>query len=117
MAATHGMFIGWNRPKSGHEAQAIETFQSVIAYLGKQQQHGAIESFEPAFLGPHGGDLNGFVLVRGDRARLDTLRWSDEFLDLTTRANIFVDGFGVLPLVLGAEIAAQMQRFAKHAGA
>ena len=25
-----------------------------------------IESFEPVFLEPHGGDLTGFILVRGD---------------------------------------------------
>ncbi len=115
MAATHGLFIGWNRPIPGRESQAIETFQSFLAYLGKQQNQGAIESFEPAFLGPHGGDLNGFVLVKGDRQKISTLRWSDEFLELATRANFNVQSFGLLPVQLGAELQAQMQRFGKLA--
>ena len=29
-----------------------------------------IESFEPVFLEPHGGDLTGFILIQGDAAKL-----------------------------------------------
>ena len=114
--ATHGLFIGWTRALPNREPQAIETFQSFLAYFGKQQQFGAIESFEPALLSPHGGDLNGFILVRGDRQKIDNLRWSEEFLDLAARANFNVQGFGILSVHLGSELQAQMQRFGKLAG-
>jgi hypothetical protein len=56
------------------------------------------------------------VLVRGDRQKLETLRWSDEFLELAARANFNVLGYGLLPVMLGAELQAQMQRFGKLAG-
>src|SRR5438105_15631953 len=96
MAAEHGLFLGWNRPARGREAAAVELFGSVIGYLGKQQKAGSVESFEPVFLAAHGGDLNGFIVVRGDHAKLAAMRATDEFQELIARVNMNVDGFGVI---------------------
>jgi len=60
------------------------------------------------FLEPHGGDLNGFFLLRGHRDKLAQLRWSDEFTRLNTRAALVVDGFGVVAAALGGRIPEEM---------
>ena len=80
--ADHALFIGWNRPIPGREGGAMEAFQSGLAYFAKKVEAGEIESFEPVVLAAHGGDMNGFILVRGDSDKLTKLRDSDEFLDM-----------------------------------
>ncbi len=45
-------------------------FGETMAYYGRIQQQGEIAGVEPFFLEPHGGDLGGFFLVRGDRDQL-----------------------------------------------
>ena len=82
--------------------------------LGKQQSSGAIDSFEPCFLSPHGGDLGGFILVRGERARLAGLRSSEEFEELVSRCLVNVDGFDVVEAYVGEGVARQMQRYTKN---
>jgi hypothetical protein len=111
MASDSALFIGWKLPVVGREAHAIELFGSFVAYLGKQQASGAIESFEPCFLSPHGGDLGGFLLVRGERARLTAMRFSEDFEELVSKGVVNVDGFGVVDAYIGASIQERMQHF------
>lgn len=60
-----------------------------------------IEDFETAILEPHGGDLQGFVLLRGAEEQLAQLRVDDEFVRLSTRAGLIVEGLGVTGASLG----------------
>jgi len=60
-----------------------------------------IEGFETAILEPHGGDLQGFVLIRGSEEKLAQLRVDDEFVGLSTRASLIVEGVGVVGAALG----------------
>jgi len=114
MAASAGILIGWTRPVPGREQQAREVFQQTLAYYGKLQSEGKIDSFEPALIEPHGGDFNGFVLIRGDQAKLDAIKQSEEFLDLTSQASFNVQGFGVLRVHLGEGVQKQMARWYKN---
>jgi hypothetical protein len=109
--ANHGIFIGFGFPVHGREDAAARVFNEFVQYLAAQQQAGAIEGFEPAFLQPHGGDLGGFFLVRGDRQRLSELAGSAEFERQMTRAQLIVDHFGVVNCWLGEEIQRQMTIF------
>ena len=86
-------------------------FNELVQYLTGQAQQGGVENFEPVFLQPHGGDLGGFVLVRGDRGRLDQMLASTEFQRLITRAQTIVENFGVVPCMLGQELQRQMGSF------
>jgi hypothetical protein len=99
--ADAGLFIGWGAPITGREAKGLEVLSESLAYYARLQQEGVIESFEMAILEPHGGDLQGFVLLRGSEERLAQLRVDDEFLRLTTRAGLIVDGLGVIGAALG----------------
>ncbi len=104
--ADAGLFIGWGEVVRGRESEAVELFNETLGYYARLQEEGTIESFEPVFLEPHGGDLNGFVLVRGDAEKLAALRVSDEFTQFSLRATLIVDGFGVV----GADMAERLQR-------
>ena len=104
--ADGGLFIGFGDPARGRESQAVELFNDVLAYYGRLQEEGEIESFEPVFLEPHGGDLNGFILLRGDPEKLAAIRVSEEFTQFSIRAGLSVGGFGVV----GADLAERLQR-------
>jgi hypothetical protein len=49
----------------------------------------------------HGGDFNGFILLRGEGSKLDALQRSDKFAELTIRATHCLSGFGVIPGWIG----------------
>ena len=72
--AGEALFVGWGPVVRGREQKSLGVFQETVEYYGKLQQEGKIESFEPVLVAPHGGDLGGFVLIRGERARLDEVR-------------------------------------------
>jgi hypothetical protein len=99
--ADAGLFIGWGAPVRGREAKGLEVFNESLAYYGRLQQEGVIEGFETVILEPHGGDLAGFVLIRGSEDDLAHLRTDDEFVRLSTRAGLIVEGVGVVGAALG----------------
>jgi hypothetical protein len=99
--ADAGLFIGWGAPITGREAKGLEVFGEALAYYGRLQQEGTIESFDTAILEPHGGDLQGFILLRGSEERLAQLRVDDEFVRLSTRASLVVESLGVIGAALG----------------
>ena len=99
--ADGALFMGWKRSVAGREQQAMTLFMNVMEYYGKLQNEGRIESFEPVLLGAHGGDLNGFVLIRGDEVKLDEIRREETFLDNVIEANFCLEGFGVVPAYIG----------------
>ena len=77
--ADSGLFIGFGAPIRGRERQAIKVFNETFEYYSRLQQEGEIESFEPVILEPHGGELGGFFLLRGDQDKLARIRGSEEF--------------------------------------
>lgn len=99
--ADAGLFIGWGAPVRGREAKGLEIFNEALAYYGRLQQDGVIEDFETAILEPHGGDLQGFILLRGGEEKLAQLRVDDEFVRMSTRAGLIVEGLGVIGASLG----------------
>jgi hypothetical protein len=101
-----GLFVGWGEVVRGRETEAVDLFNETLGYYARLQEEGTIESFEPVFLEPHGGDLTGFILIRGDAEKLAALRVSDEFTQFSLRASLIVDRFGVV----GADMAERLQR-------
>ena len=99
--ADAGLFIGWGAPVRGREAKGLDIFNEALVYYGRLQQEGVIESFEAVILEPHGGDLQGFILIRGSQEKLAQLRVDDEFNRMSTRAAQIIDGLGVVGAALG----------------
>ena len=99
----------------GRELKALQVFNEAIQYYTRMQQKGTIESFEPVSLEPHGGDLIGFLLIRGDHEKLNAMRYSEEFLRLNNRASLIVSNFGVITAFIGEELQRQFADFGAQA--
>ena len=103
--ADFGLFLGFGTPARGREVQATKVFGEAMAYFGTLQQSGDIERTEVAVLEVHGGELGGFILLRGERERLARVRASVEFQRLLLRAGFVVNDIGVVSVMLDTEAA------------
>lgn len=106
--ADAAIFIGWGAPVRGREEQALGVFGESVGYWNTLQQEGAVEAVETYLLAPHGGDLAGFALLRGDRAKLDEVQLRDDFQRLVVRAGLIVENLGVIVASTGDGLAKQM---------
>jgi hypothetical protein len=106
--AEAGLFLGWGPPVHGREQQGLDVFNEAVQWYGQLQQDGRIESFEVALLEPHGGDLAGFILVRGSVEQMSALRTSEDFERITTRASLIVENIGVVGAYINEGLARAM---------
>jgi hypothetical protein len=112
--ADSGLFIGFGAPVRGRERQAIKVFNEAFEYYARLQQEGEIESFEPVLLEPHGGELDGFFLLRGDQDKLARIRSSEEFERLTVRGQLIIENLGIVDAALGGRLMSQMSMFGEQ---
>ena len=115
--AKSALFIGWGQPVPGREQKALQLFEEGMQYYGRLQQQGEIDGFEPIVLEAHGGDLDGFILIRGDVDKLARLRTSAEFISLTTRAQLVLTNVGVVGAWYGDELQQLFAEYGKHTAA
>ncbi len=109
------LFIGWGATNGGRERRSVELFTGSLKYLTSLVQKGRVFSVEPFFLEPHGGDLEGFFIVRGDRDELNKIRYEDEFQRLSVKAQVIVQNFGVVGAITGERLNKHMAWFAQAA--
>jgi len=109
--ADAALFIGWGQVVRGREKASLKVFGELVQLCTSLQQRGEIESFEPVSLEPHGGDLWGFALLRGDADKLDRIRHSDEFVRVLNRGSVVVDNIGVVGATVGAGLQKQFASF------
>jgi hypothetical protein len=109
--ADSGLFIGFGLPVRGRERKATTVFNEVFEYCARLQQEGEIESVEPVLLEPHGGELGGFFLLRGDQDKLARIRGSAEFERLVVRGELIAENVGVVGAFLGERLLGQMSLF------
>jgi len=102
--ANGALVIGWGSVIPGREQKSLQVFNEAMQYYARLQQQGTIENFEPVALDFHGGDLHGFLLIHGDRDKLNALRTSEEFLSLNNRAALVVNNLGVINAFIGEEL-------------
>src|SRR5438552_18598173 len=109
------LFIRWGATAGGRERQSVELFAESLRYLTGLVEQGRVASVEPFFLEPHGGDLEGFFVVRGDQEELNRIRTGDEFQRLAVKAQVLVQAFGVVGAVTGERLNKHMAWFAEAA--
>ncbi len=114
--ANAALFLGWGTPVRGREDKAVQVFNDTLQYYTRLQREGTIESFEPVLLESHGGDLGGFILLRGDQERLNRLRADAEFLHNVTRASLVVENLGVVGAFIGEGLNRFMGDYQAQAG-
>ena len=109
------LFLGWGQVVRGREQLALQVFNDSIAYYAKLQEDGKIERFQPFLLTPHAGDLAGFIIMYGERASIDEIRSSSDFIRLVTRASAIVDNVGVVDAFTDEELGKRMGIFGEVA--
>lgn len=110
------LFVGWGQPVRGREKRSLDVFSDAMTYYGERQQDGSIESFEPVLLNPHGGDLQGFFLIKGSAEKLTTMMASEEFQRLHVRAGMIVENLGIIEAFAGDGVLTQLGYFSDAAG-
>jgi hypothetical protein len=108
------IFFAWNRAVPGREKISGQHFEEFVAYLGGKAQNGAIESFDVVFLDPHGGDMNGFFLIRGNSGSLDALTATAEWTEHMTRAALHLQGAGAIRGATADQAMKRMELWNKH---
>ena len=109
--ADAALFIGWGQVARGREKRALQVFNESVEYWGGLQGDGKIEDFEVVLLTPHGGDLQGFALLRGSSDQVGALRADEEFQRRITRADLIVESQGVVDALVGDGIARGMGQY------
>jgi hypothetical protein len=94
----------------------MKLFQKSMELYGKWQADGLIESYETVLLSAHGGDLNGFVLIRGDAQKLGKLRRDDSFQNMVVEANYCLEGYGLVLGFVGDGLTDILTRWSKIIG-
>lgn len=113
--ADAALFIRWGETQSGRERRSVELFGESLRFLTRLVEQGRVASVEPFFLEPHGGDLEGFFLVRGEQEELNRIRLDDDFQRLAVRAQVVVSHFGVIGAITGERLNKHMVWFAEAA--
>jgi hypothetical protein len=90
------------------EQRALAVFNESMEYYAGLEQGGKVESWDVVLLEPHGGDLAGFVLLRGTVDQMNAVRADEEFQRLTLRADLVIDGLGIVGALMGDGLAQSM---------
>ncbi len=109
--ATAVLFMGWDRPHNLADMQGAYGWlmSEGIGFL-KKQEGKAFERMEMLGLTPHGGDMNGCIILFGERAKLDELRRTDEFEAFSGGMMERFGRWGVVPGLNWDGIQALMKR-------
>jgi hypothetical protein len=76
-----------------------------------------LASYEALLVEPHGGDLAGCFILRGEPERLAQLRGSAAFQRLSLRAAFVVGHYRVVSAVLGEALNHRLAQYAELAAA
>lgn len=109
--ATAVLYLGWNRPHPGREGDAFRYLMTEAdAALAAFHQQGYFESREHVALTAHGAGPGGFILLFGERARLDELRRTDAFERIAMRLGFLFSEFAIVPGLNQTGIEAVVKR-------
>ena len=111
-----GLIVKYGKLVPGREAQAFELFAEVKRFFEEQLRQGFIAYYEPFFYAS--GDFEaeaGFWLIKGDREKLWKLTEDETYRWLLTKSMFIVDHLEVEWLVVGENIAEQLERSSKAA--
>jgi hypothetical protein len=91
------LFLKWNHPRPGNEEKAYGWLATEgVAYL-KKNEGKYFERMEVIALTPHASDMNGCIVLFGERAKLDEWRRTDEFEAFSMQLGRQFDRYGVVP--------------------
>jgi hypothetical protein len=98
------VMISFGAVKSGREALAVDMFVELSRYLGELLTEGVIAEFQPFFFADGQlGDVSGFFIIEGQRAKLDDLRRDEHFVRTMLRAGAATENIRVHTLIAGSD--------------
>ena len=103
------LFVGWGSIIVGREKTAAQVLNEAMRYLQTLQNEGKLDTLEVVLLEPHGGDLEGFVLVKGDKEFLAKLRVEEEFVKIIVGVQLVHNKVGVVWAYSGREMQSLFQ--------
>ncbi len=106
---TNMMIVAWNRPITGREKITHGMFEEFVGYLTELKSKGSITGFEPVMMAAHGGDMNGFFMIRGEGDKLHEIKRSDEWTRWMMRGNLHLDRFGMVDAFNGEAVQGFMR--------
>jgi hypothetical protein len=104
-----GVFIGWGPSLPGRERKSVELFLETMRYFMGLVGEGRLISVEPVFLEPHGGDLEGFIFIRGEQEEINRLRAEEEVRRLMVKAGLILQNLRVVGAVTGSGLNQHLQ--------
>jgi len=78
----------WGDPIPGREKRALNIYNEAMQYWARLQQEGKIERFDVTVLAFSGGDVAGFLVVRGTAEQIASVRRSQEFQQYVARGQL-----------------------------
>ena len=111
--AEAGLCIAWGDVVKGSEKRALEAYGESMQYFGRLQEEGRIERFEVVVLGPTGGDVGGFWLLRGTEEQIDSVRRSEDYVALIQRVQLVVTGLRIADAFLDEGLVQVMGNYQK----
>lgn len=108
------LFVGWGSIITGREKIAPRVLNDARQFLQGLQREGKIDSVDVVLLEPHGGDLEGFVLVKGNKDFLSKLRVEDAFINIMVSVQLVHNKVGVIWAYTGAEMESIFQIWDKQ---
>ena len=104
-----GVFIGWGPSLPGRERKSVELFLETMRYFMSLVAEGRLISVEPVFLEPHGGDLEGFIFIRGEADEINRLRTEEEVRRLMVKAGVILQSLRVVGAITGSGLNQHLQ--------
>jgi hypothetical protein len=84
-----------------------------MEYYAKLKKEGRFKSYGTILLAVHGGDLNGFMLLKGSAQKLAEIREDSIFVDLTMEAGYCLEGYGIVGGYIGEGLTNIFSRWSK----
>ncbi len=103
------LFVGWGAIIPGRENAAAKVLGEARHYLETLRATSKIERFETVLLEPHGGELEGFVLISGAGDAIAKLRMDAEFLRMIIGVQLVHNKVGVVGAHVGEAIGPILQ--------
>jgi hypothetical protein len=109
--ADSAIVITWGTPLVGREAMSLNLFMEVIQFWEGKKAQGAVSDFR-SYLAGNGAisAQGGFMLIEGDRTKLDALQDSDDFRNHLVKAIHMLSGVEVRSYDTGAAIGKNVER-------
>jgi hypothetical protein len=112
--AKGALFISWGPLIPGREAVGAGVLQAAVQLLAGYREAGRIDGFDVYTLEPHRGDIQGFVILTGDKDTLASLRVDDAFVKTIVGVQLVHQKVGVVAAWTGAEMMALFGMWAEQ---